>query len=107
MLETEMDSHLGYDRYERSSEPKYRNGTKPKTVRSKSSMGSSRSMFLRINRTPLNLRCFQKSKNRKIVLYLRYILSFSLMLYFSVRDDGVTGIKDAIYTAADEEAARK
>ena len=36
MLETEMDSHLGYDRYERSSEPNYRNGTKPKTVRSKS-----------------------------------------------------------------------
>lgn len=35
MLETEMDSHLGYDRYERSSEPNYRNGTKPKTVRSK------------------------------------------------------------------------
>ena len=30
-----MDSHLGYDRYERSSEPNYRNGTKPKTVRSK------------------------------------------------------------------------
>ena len=35
MLETEMDSHLGYDRYERSSEPNYRNGTRPKTVRSK------------------------------------------------------------------------
>ena len=26
MLETEMDNHLGYDRYERSSEPNYRNG---------------------------------------------------------------------------------
>ena len=35
MLETEMDNHLGYDRYERSSEPNYRNGTKQKTVRSK------------------------------------------------------------------------
>ena len=35
MLETEMDSHLGYDRYERSGEPNYRNGTKSKTVRSK------------------------------------------------------------------------
>lgn len=35
MLETEMDNHLGYDRYERSGEPNYRNGTKPKTVRSK------------------------------------------------------------------------
>ena len=35
MLETEMDNHLGYDRYERSSEPNYRNGTKSKTVRSK------------------------------------------------------------------------
>lgn len=30
-----MDNHLGYDRYERSSEPNYRNGTKQKTVRSK------------------------------------------------------------------------
>ena len=35
MLETEMDNHLGYDRYERSGESNYRNGTKPKTVRSK------------------------------------------------------------------------
>ena len=30
MLETEMDNHLGYDRYERSSEPNYHNGTKQK-----------------------------------------------------------------------------
>ena len=35
MLETEMDNHLGYDRYERSGELNYRNGTKSKTVRSK------------------------------------------------------------------------
>ena len=35
MLETEMDNHLGYNRYERSGEPNYRNGTKSKTVRSK------------------------------------------------------------------------
>ena len=35
MLETEMDDHLGYDRYERSGEPNYRNGMKSKTVRSK------------------------------------------------------------------------
>ena len=35
MLETEMDNHLGYGRYERCGEPNYRNGTKPKTVRSK------------------------------------------------------------------------
>lgn len=30
MLETKIDNHLGYDRYERSSEPNYRNGTKLK-----------------------------------------------------------------------------
>ncbi len=30
-----MDDHLGYGRYERSDEPNYRNGTKPKRVRSK------------------------------------------------------------------------
>lgn len=35
MLETEMDAHLGYDRYERSPEPNYRNGSKSKRVRSK------------------------------------------------------------------------
>lgn len=35
MHETEMDNHLGYDRYERSGESNYHNGTKPKTVRSK------------------------------------------------------------------------
>jgi len=35
MLETEMDEHLGYDRYERSEENNYRNGTKSKRVRSK------------------------------------------------------------------------
>ena len=32
MLETEMDNHLGYDRYERSGEPNYRNGTKPQVL---------------------------------------------------------------------------
>ena len=35
MLETEMEDHLGYDCYERSGEPNYRNGMKSKTVRSK------------------------------------------------------------------------
>lgn len=35
MLESEMDNHLGYDKYERSPEPNCRNGAKPKTVRSK------------------------------------------------------------------------
>ena len=35
MLETEMDNHLGYGKYERSDETNYRNGTKTKSVRSK------------------------------------------------------------------------
>lgn len=35
MHPTEMDDHLGYDRYERSAEPNYRNGTKSQNVRSK------------------------------------------------------------------------
>ena len=35
MLETEMNEHLGYEKYARDDEPNYRNGTKPKTVRSK------------------------------------------------------------------------
>ena len=34
MMEAEMDEHLGYDKYERSSNENYRNGTKPKKVRS-------------------------------------------------------------------------
>ncbi len=35
MMETEMDEHPGYERYERSDEPNYRNGTKQKRVRSR------------------------------------------------------------------------
>lgn len=35
MLEAEMDDHLGYGKYERSEGNNYRNGTKPKRVRSK------------------------------------------------------------------------
>ena len=64
MLETEMDNHLGYDRYERSGELNYRNGTKPKTVRS--NMVNLRSMFLRIARVPLSLRCFQNARKTSL-----------------------------------------
>lgn len=35
MLEAEMDDHLGYEKYDRSGEPNYRNGKKNKKVRSK------------------------------------------------------------------------
>ena len=35
MMETEMADHLGYEKYERSDEKNYRNGTKSKRVRSK------------------------------------------------------------------------
>ena len=35
MMKTEMDDHLGYEKYERSDEKNYRNGTKSKRVRSK------------------------------------------------------------------------
>lgn len=35
MMEAEMDDHLGYEKYERSDEKNYRNGTKSKRVRSK------------------------------------------------------------------------
>lgn len=34
MLEAELDNHLGYDNYERSDSPDYRNGTKPKKLKS-------------------------------------------------------------------------
>ena len=34
MMEAELDNYLGYDSYERSDNPDYRNGTKPKTLRS-------------------------------------------------------------------------
>lgn len=35
MMEAEMDDHLGYEKYERSDESNFRNGTKTKRVRSK------------------------------------------------------------------------
>ena len=50
MLETEMDNHLGYDRYERSGGLNYRNGTKSKPV------------CLRIARVPLSRKYFQSVK---------------------------------------------
>ncbi len=50
MLEAEMDDHLGYDRYGRSGEPNYRNGTKSRGVRSK--YGELTLMCLRIGRVP-------------------------------------------------------
>lgn len=34
MMESEMTEHLGYDNYERSDGSNYRNGTKPKKIRS-------------------------------------------------------------------------
>ena len=34
MMETELDEHLGYDEYERSDNPDYRNGVKHKKLRS-------------------------------------------------------------------------
>lgn len=60
MLEAEMDDHLGYDKYGRSSEPNYRNGTKSKGVRSK--YGSLPLMYLKIGRVPLNHRLYLKEK---------------------------------------------
>ena len=35
MLESEMNEHLGYERYEHSTEPNYRNGRKTKRIRGK------------------------------------------------------------------------
>ena len=35
MLEAEMDDHLGYEKYDRSEEPNYRNGKKTKKIRSR------------------------------------------------------------------------
>lgn len=35
MLESEMNEHLGYEKYEHSSEPNYRNGKKTKKIRGK------------------------------------------------------------------------
>ena len=35
MMESEMDEHLGYEAYERSENPNYRNGYKTKKLRSK------------------------------------------------------------------------
>ena len=34
MMEAELDEHLGYEEYERSNNPDYRNGVKHKTLRS-------------------------------------------------------------------------
>ena len=64
MLETEMDNHLGYDRYERSGEPNYRNGTSLR--RFEANMVNLRLMFLRIDRVPLSRRYFQNARKTSL-----------------------------------------
>lgn len=100
MLETEMDNHLGYDRYERSGEPNYRNGTKAKTVRSKYGEfevdvpQDRQSSF-----EPQVLPKHQKDITDKLLPRIEewqnrplspvYPIVFIDAVHFSVRDDGV------------------
>ena len=100
MLETEMDNHLGYDRYERSGEPNYRNGTKAKTVRSKYGEfevdvpQDRQSSF-----EPQVLSKHQKDITDKLLPRIEewqnrplspvYPIVFIDAVHFSVRDDGV------------------
>ena len=69
MLETEMDNYLGYDRYERSSESNYRNGTKQKLF--VINMVNLMLIFLRIDRVLLNLRCFQNARKTSFRLMIK------------------------------------
>ena len=100
MLETEMDNHLGYDRYERSGEPNYRNGTKAKTVRSKYGefevdMPQDRQSSFE----PQVLPKHQKDITDKLLPRIEewqnrplspvYPIVFIDAVHFSVRDDGV------------------
>ena len=52
MMEDEMDEHLGYRNYERSDSSNSRNGSKPKTIRSK--YGEFPLEVPRIGKAPLN-----------------------------------------------------
>ena len=70
MLEAEMDDHLGYGKYERSEEANYRNGTKPKRVRSK--YGE-----------------FEVDVPQDRPLAEVYPIVFIDAVHFSVRDDGI------------------
>lgn len=100
MLETEMDNHLGYDRYERSGEPNYRNGTKAKTVRSKYGefevdMPQDRQSSFEAQVLPKH----QKDITDKLLPRIEewqnrplspvYPIVFIDAVHFSVRDDGV------------------
>ena len=76
MLEAEMDNHLGYAKYERSSENNSRNGTKSKRVRSINTV-SLKWLFLRTGKAPLNPEFYQNA--RKIFQKLR-TKSFPCML---------------------------
>ena len=100
MLETEMDNYLGYDRYERSGEPNYRNSTKAKTVRSKYGEfevdvpQDRQSSF-----EPQVLPKHQKDITDKLLPRIEewqnrplspvYPIVFIDAVHFSVRDDGV------------------
>ena len=71
MLEKEMDDHLGYDRYERSGEPNYRNGTKSKTVRSK--YGEFQVDVPQDAKVHLNHRYFQNARKISLRLMIRLL----------------------------------
>ena len=60
MLESEMNEHLGYEKYERGENTNSRNGYKTKRVRS--GMENTKLMFLKIEIPLLNLKLSKKTK---------------------------------------------
>ena len=71
MMEAEMDEHLGYDKYERSSVSNYRNGTKTKHVRSKY---GEFDIDVPQDRVHLNLKSFRSVRKISLLLMTRLSL---------------------------------
>ena len=64
MMEAELDEHLGYDEYERSDNPDYRNGVKHKKLRS--SYGE----------IPIDV---PQDRNTFYILHLKYLISIKFL----------------------------
>ena len=99
LLETEMDNHLGYDRYEKSGGPNYHNGTKSKTVRSK--YGKFEADVPQDRQSSCEPQVLYRRKkdissidDKIIAMYAKgmssvYSIVFIDAVHFSVRNDGV------------------
>ena len=109
MFKTEMDNHLGYECYERSVEPNYRNGTKAKTVRSKYGefqvdVPQDRQSFLEAQVLPKRQKDISSIDDKIIAMYAKGMTIWQIsetiedIYRFEVSEGMVSDITDKLLT---------